>query len=51
MNNATKNFQKSFTLQEPIPEPAIAKAVEVMRSGRLHRYNVDPGEKGETAML
>ena len=51
MSNATKIFRKSFTLQEPIPESAIVNAVEVMRSGRLHRYNVNPGEKGETALL
>ena len=51
MSNAKKTFLKSFTLQEPIPESAIAKAVEVMRSGKLHRYNVNPGEIGETATL
>jgi dTDP-4-amino-4,6-dideoxygalactose transaminase len=51
MSKAIKIFRKSFTLQEPIPESAIAMAVEVMRSGRLHRYNVNPGEKGETALL
>lgn len=44
-------FRKSFTQQEPIPEAAIARAVEVMRSGRLHRYNVDPGEVGPVAEL
>ena len=35
-------FTKSFTRQEPIPEDAIAAAVEVMRSGSLHRYGTDP---------
>jgi dTDP-4-amino-4,6-dideoxygalactose transaminase len=44
-------FTGSFTQQEPIPEEAIARAVEVMRSGRLHRYNVAPGETAETALL
>jgi dTDP-4-amino-4,6-dideoxygalactose transaminase len=44
-------FGKSFTLQEPIPEAAIARAVAVMRGGRLHRYNVDPGEVGPVAEL
>ncbi len=44
-------FHKSFTLQEPIPEAAIARAVEVMRSGRLHRCNVEPGEAGPVAEL
>jgi N-dimethylarginine dimethylaminohydrolase len=38
-------FTRSFTQQEPIPEDAIAAAIEVMRSGRLHRYNTAPGEE------
>lgn len=42
-------FRKSFTQQEPISEAAIAKAAVVMRSGRLHRYNVGPGEMGPVA--
>ena len=46
-----KVFEKSFTQQEPIPEEGIAAAVAVMRTGRLHRYNTLPGEKGETALL
>ncbi|WP_018700187.1 DegT/DnrJ/EryC1/StrS family aminotransferase [Amorphus coralli] len=37
-------FTRSFTQQEPIPEAAIAAAVEVMRSGRLHRYNTIEAE-------
>ncbi len=41
---ASTRFAKSFTQQEPIPENAIAAAVEVMRSGRLHRYNVASDE-------
>ena len=44
-------FTGSFTQQEPIPEAAIERAVEVMRSGRLHRYNLSPGEIGETGLL
>lgn len=44
-------FEKSFTQQEPIPEAAIAKAVEVMRTGKLHRYNTAAGELSEAAML
>ena len=39
-------FNKDFTQQEPIPEKGIEKAIEVLRSGRLHRYNLLPGEKG-----
>lgn len=44
-------FTGNFTQQEPIDEAAIAAAVAVLRSGRLHRYNVAPGEIGETAAL
>ena len=44
-------FTGSFTQQEPIPEEAIAAAVAVMRSGRLHRYNVAEGQVSETALL
>jgi len=51
MPTPKKMFQKDFTQQEPIPESAIMRAVEVMQSGRLHRYNVVPGEIGEAAML
>ena len=46
-----KTFSKSFTQQEPIPEAAIERAVEIMRTGRLHRYNVDAGETSEAALL
>ncbi|MDB6178730.1 DegT/DnrJ/EryC1/StrS family aminotransferase [Paracoccus sp. Z330] len=44
-------FDKSFTQQEAIPEDSIAAAIEVMRSGRLHRYNVAPGEESQVAAL
>ena len=46
-----ERFEGSFTQQEAIPEEAINAAVEVMRSGRLHRYNVAEGEVGEVAHL
>ncbi|SVD21723.1 uncharacterized protein METZ01_LOCUS374577, partial [marine metagenome] len=46
-----KVFKGKFTQQEAIPEPAIEQAVEVMRSGRLHRYNVVDGEVSETSLL
>ena len=45
----TDVFRKSFTQQEPISEKAIAQAADVMRTGRLHRYNVAPGEVGPVA--
>ncbi len=44
-------YSGSFTQQEAIPEAAIAAAVAVMRSGRLHRYNLAEGEIGEVAQL
>lgn len=47
----TERFTGSFTQQEPIPEDGIAAALEVMRSGRLHRYNTSPGETAETVLL
>lgn len=48
---SVKRFTKDFTQQEPISEEAIERAVEIMRTGKLHRYNVGPGEKGEAALL
>ena len=47
----TERFSGSFTQQEPIPEEAIEAALAVLRHGRLHRYNVAPGELSETALL
>ncbi len=44
-------FSKPFTRQEAIPEAGIARAVEIMRSGKLHRYNTDEGETAESALL
>ncbi len=44
-------FSKPFTQQEAIPEAGIDAAIEVMRGGRLHRYNLFEGEAGEAAML
>src|SRR5210317_1493397 len=48
---SSKRFTKDFTQQEPIPHAGIDKAVDVMTSGKLHRYNMTPGEKGEAALL
>ncbi|SCM67241.1 DegT/DnrJ/EryC1/StrS family aminotransferase [Donghicola eburneus] len=47
----TEVFTGSFTQQEPICEEGIAAAVEVMRHGRLHRYNTASGEISHTALL
>ncbi|MEP0964374.1 MAG: aminotransferase class I/II-fold pyridoxal phosphate-dependent enzyme [Roseobacter sp.] len=44
-------FEGSFTQQEPIPEAGIAAAMEILRHGRLHRYNTVDGEVSETALL
>lgn len=44
-------FEKAFTLQEPIPEAGIERAVAVMRTGRLHRYNTDGETPSEAALL
>ncbi|WP_202601844.1 hypothetical protein [Vibrio toranzoniae] len=44
-------FTKSFTQQAAIPEEGIELAIDVMRSGRLHRDNVEPGEKSTTDQL
>ncbi len=46
-----KIFKKSFTQQEAIPETAIEDAVEVLRTGRLHRYNAIEGEQTPTELL
>ena len=50
-SEADLRFRGAFTQQEPLPEAAIEAAVAVMRSGRLHRYNLAPGEEGETSAL
>lgn len=51
-HNSTLRFFGNFTQQEPIPESAMEAAMSVMRSGRLHRYNVaSPDELSETALL
>jgi len=47
----TRVFTRSFTQQEPIPEEAIAAAADLLRTGRLHRYNVGPDEVGAVAAL
>ena len=44
-------FTKPFTQQEPIPEVAIERAVEILRGGRLHRYNTVKGETAEAELL
>jgi len=47
----TEVFTGSFTQQEPIPDDAITAAMEILRTGRLHRYNLVGDEEGETSAL
>lgn len=47
----TEVFEGSFTQQEPIPEEGVRAALEVLGHGRLHRYNLAPGEEAEAALL
>ena len=44
-------FDKPFTQQEPIDEATIARVGDILRTGRLHRYNTMPGEVSEAAAL
>ena len=44
-------FEKPFTQQEPIDEATIARVGEILRGGRLHRYNTNSGEVSEAALL
>ena len=46
-----KTFTKDFTRQEPICDEGIEKAIQVLKTGRLHRYNIAGGDKGETSLL
>ena len=46
-----KQFTKDFTQQEPIAEEAIARVTQILRSGRIHRYNVAGGEESEASLL
>ena len=48
---AIKAFTQSFTQQEPINQEAIDAATEVLKSGRLHRYNTIENELSEAALL
>ena len=44
---AKSRFSKPFTQQEPIAESTIARVGDILRSGRLHRYNTLDGEISE----
>lgn len=44
-------FTGSFTQQPAIPPAGVAAAMAVLQSGRLHRYNIAPGEDPEAMAL
>lgn len=44
-------FKGNFTQQLPVPDEGIRAAESILRSGRLHRYNIAPGEEPETVAL
>jgi len=46
-----KTFTGNFTQQEPISKEAIEAAIDVMQSGRLHRYNVSQNNELSEATL
>ena len=47
----SKVFSRPFTQQEPISQEAIEAAVQVLKSGRLHRYNSIVEEFSEASLL
>jgi dTDP-4-amino-4,6-dideoxygalactose transaminase len=50
--NASKvRFDKEFTKQNPLPPEAVDRALELLQSGRLHRYNVTNPEESDAALL
>jgi len=50
-NSSPLMFHKESTKQESIPEEGISRAIELLRSGRLHRYNTGPNEESDVALL
>ena len=46
-----KIFPRSFTQQEAISQESIDAAIEVLKSGRLHRYNTIKDEQSQVSML
>ena len=44
-------FDKPFTQQEPIDEETIAEVADLLRTGRLHRYNTLGDELSQAALL
>lgn len=46
-----QRFSGNFTQQEPICDNAIEAAVEVLKSGRIHRYNTEKYKFSEASLL
>lgn len=46
-----KPFTGSFTQQEALDDEVVAAAAQVLRSGRLHRYNTAAGELSKASEL
>jgi len=46
-----KIFTRPFTQQESISQEAIDAATEVLKTGRLHRYNTIEGELSQVSLL
>ena len=46
-----KPFAGNFTQQEALDDTVIAAATEILRSGRLHRYNSGTGELSKASQL
>jgi len=46
-----KPFSGNFTQQEALDDTVIAAATEILKSGRLHRYNSEPGEVSKASEL
>ena len=46
-----KIFSRTFTQQEAISQEAIDAATEVLKTGRLHRYNTIENELSQVSLL
>ena len=46
-----KIFTRPFTQQEAISQEAIDAATEVLKTGRLHRYNTIEDELSQVSLL
>ena len=44
-------FTKAFTQQEAIPQDGIDRAIEILRGGRLHRYNLAADDVNDVSQL